>query len=161
MPPPFAREFTPELNQGYLAQILNRNVDQESAEVARARKEGESEGLVGQAATGSRIGAAENNFDNRINGEVSQFNLGVAEKQYGERMNDEDKAFREMERQKNEDFKREMTEMGYRFEDNQREMKRQNDSQFNTGGFLAGLTTAAVGGASKGAGAAAGAAAMA
>lgn len=109
----FASEFTPELSQDYLARLLNDNVNEEAAGVGRARQEGESAGLVGQASTGSRLAAVEDDFNRNANDAVGKFNLDVAGKQYGERMTDEERAFQDTERQKQDDFQREMTVLGY------------------------------------------------
>lgn len=151
----FAAEYTPELGQEYLANLLNQNVDEEAANVGRARNEGEAGGLVGQAATGTRIAAAENNYDKNINAAVSGFNLDVAGKKYDERRHDEDQSFQDTERTKTEDFQKQLAQMGYNFQDSEREAMRKADNQFNGVGFFTGLGTAAAGGFAKGAGMAA------
>lgn len=114
--PSFAQEFTPELSEGYLANLLNQRNNQAAAEVGSARQEGAEAGLVGQAATGARVGAAVENQNKAIDDITSKFNLDVADKKYSERMTDEREAFQDVERQKNETFQRSMTEMGFNLE---------------------------------------------
>ena len=93
MPPPYAQEFTSELSESYLANQLNLRSNQEAASVGAAHEEGEEGGLVGQAAEGSRVGAAEDNANKGVNDAVTGFNLDVAGKQYSERMTDAREAF--------------------------------------------------------------------
>lgn len=138
----FAREFTPELSQDYLASLLN-NVDQEEqTSIGKARQEGASAGLIGQAATGSRIGAAEQNANLNRNATISKFNLDVADKQYGERMTDEQRTFQDVERQKQDDFQKSLAEMGYQFSDSQRAIE-EHDKNLITGSSLLGLAAGA------------------
>ena len=113
MPPPYAAEYTDELNQGFMANLLNQSSNAEAANVGEARKEGDAGGLVGQAATGSRIGAAVDSEDRAVGSAVANFNLDVAGKKYSERMTNEREAFSDTQRQKTEDFQEKMTNLGY------------------------------------------------
>lgn len=120
MATPYASEFTPELTAQSLAALLNPIEENERAEVGAARREGAAGGLVGQAATGSRIGAAVNNAGQNEESAVAGFNQNVAKAQYGERMTDESEAFQDTERQKTEAFQTSMAALGYQFADSQR-----------------------------------------
>lgn len=144
MPPLYAKEFTSEMNQGYLASLLNPIEQDEQASIARAKTEGAAGGLGMQAATGSRIGALEAGASTAREGLISKFNMDVAGKQREERLTDEQRTFQDLERQKTEAFQKSMTEMGYAFEDSQREAKRKSDNQFNTAGFVSGLASGAL-----------------
>lgn len=141
---PNASEFSPELSQAYLASLLNPIEERERAEVGAARNEGAAAGLVGQASTGTRIGAAAHNASVAEDNAISGFNLNVAGKQYDERMTDENRAFQDTQRQKSEDFQKSMTKMGYEFQDKEREARRKSDSDFNGVGFFSGLAGTAL-----------------
>lgn len=150
----FATEYTPELNQEYLANLLNQNVNEEAANVGQARQEGEAAGLVGQAATGTRVAAAEDNYDKNINAAVTGFNLDVAGKQYDERSRDENYAFQDVERQKEEDFKKSLDEMGYDFNDKERSLNntdlytnRRSEGIAGQQGYMLGTVEKPIGGA--------------
>ena len=123
----YAQEFTPELSQSFLANQLNLSSNNEAAEVGRAHEEGEEGGLVGQAAEGSRVGAATDNANRNVNDTVTRFNTDVAGKQYSERMTDEREAFQDTERQKTEAFQQSMEQLGY----SQRVQSKESDNRFN------------------------------
>lgn len=136
---PMAGEYTKELSESFLANLLNQKSKAQTTAVGLARKEGEAEGLVGQAATGSRVGAAVAEYDTGLDNAVENFNLDVAGKKREERLTDEERMYRDTERQKTEEFQKSLASMGYIFQDQQREANRKERSQFNAGGFLSGL----------------------
>lgn len=146
MPSQYATEFTPELSQGYLANLLNQTSEQEQEAIANSRREGVAGGDVGQAAMGSRIGAATDAYNKNTNAAIQGFNMDVAGKQYSERMTDEAQAFQDTERQKGEMFQNSMAEMGYAFESSQQDKSLKAAKDAMPWGVAGGVASAAAGG---------------
>lgn len=144
MASPFATEFTPELSKEYLASLLNPIDEQERSAIGNARQEGAAAGLIGQAATGSRIGAVEAGADRSRTDTIAKFNENVAGSERSERLTAEKEAYDSTEAQKDRDFRKSLTEMGYQFSDQEREAQRKSDSDFNAPGFFAGLGSTAL-----------------
>lgn len=146
MPTPYAREMTPELNQSYLANLLNQTDKQESIDEGRARAEGVAGGLGSQLATGAEIGLAREGAALSKTDTVNRFNMDVAGKQREERLTDEERTFRDTERQKTEDFQKQMAQMGYTFADASARRDQIAGQQGAVTGFLGSLASSAVGG---------------
>ncbi len=146
MPTPFAAEFADELSSQYLANLLNPIEEKEAEDVGAARREGAAAGLIGQAATGSRIAGAEAAAGKAENNAISGFNMDVANKKYSERMTDEGRAFQDTERQKTEAFQRSMAEMGYAFEASQNQGALNEAKRGQVLGAVSGVAGATLGG---------------
>lgn len=157
---PYATEYTNELNQKYLSSLLNPIEEDERAKVAQARNEGVSGGLIAQASTGSRIGAAEAAAGRAKNEAISGFNWEVANTKHSERLTDESRAFTDAERMKMEDFQREMTKLGYAYQSNFTNAQNRADKisaqQGAVIGAIGGAASRAIGGYFGGLGKAAG-----
>lgn len=146
MPDNFASEFTPELSKEYLASLLNPIEQQEEANVGEARREGAAAGLVGLASIGSRIAGAEEAADRAKRSAIAGFNLDVATKKREERLTDEDRAYRDTERQKTESFQESMAKMGYAFEASQNEGALNAAKNALPWGIAEGAVSAGIGG---------------
>lgn len=151
-------EYTPELNDRYLASILNPIEEQRGQAVANARREGEAGGLIAQATTGSRIGAAEAAYGKAKRDAISGFNMQVAGMKRGERLTNEQRAYEDEQRRKTEKFQRELAAMGYAFADATRNNENRNAHvtgyQGLVAGIVPGLASKAIGGYFGGVGAA-------
>ena len=105
MPTPYASEFTNEMSESYLADLLGRSERRTGEDVGRARSEALAGGLGGQAEMGSKVGWARAAGAERESGIVNQFNLDVAGKQREERMIGERQTWQSSEAQKERDFR--------------------------------------------------------
>lgn len=116
MPTPYAAEFTDEMGPQYEASILNKINEGESDALGRVSANRQSGGLDADASAGAERGAIEAGATSARAGAVGQFNMDVANKRYSERMTDEARSFQDIERQKDEEFRKQLAIMGYEHE---------------------------------------------
>ena len=135
--PPYASEFTPDMDAGFLASILKPIDDEEAANEGRAKTEAFAGGLEGQASLGSKVGAARQGAADTKARTIGQFNLGVADRQRQERLTEQENLYRSDEAQKSRDFQEKMTEMGYLQQSGERNAsQRFGSNMFNRGALL-------------------------
>jgi hypothetical protein len=117
MPTPYAQEYTTEFGPQYEASMLNQIDQSEGAALGQVRQKRSEGGLDAQASAGAEEGAIESGTENARASAVGNFNMEVANKKYSERMTDEAQAYQDTERQKQEDFQKSLTIMGYEHDD--------------------------------------------
>jgi hypothetical protein len=141
-----AQEFTPELSQKYLASLLNPIDESESSAVGKARAAGAAGGLGAQASTGAEIGAIEAGAERSKADTISRFNMDVAGKRRDERLTDESRTFQDIERQKQNDFEKQMSIMGYEHDNAVAAGAKHSSQQGQLAGLGLGTASNAIGG---------------
>ncbi len=109
----FASEFTPEINDKYLASLLNPIDEEQRRAEGRARMEGEAGGLIGKFSSGGKIGAAREGAARAKSDTISKFNWDVAGLRRGERLTGEGRAYESEEAKKQREFQEMLAQQGY------------------------------------------------
>lgn len=110
---PQVKEYTPELNQDYLASLLNPIEEGTASAVANVNARRRAGGLDSQASTGAEMGAIEAGALRAKSDTIGKFNFNVAGMKRGERLTNEKQAYESTEAQKERDFREHMNELAY------------------------------------------------
>ncbi len=138
----FAPEYTPELSKSYLAGELGDIEQSGRVDEGRASAEAASRGLLGQAFEGSAIGQVRAGTASDRRRAIGGFNLDVANKQRDERLYNtrtaDTRAYESTEAEKNREFQKSMAQMGYMFQDSQRNNQNRADKIMGEQGMVEG-----------------------
>lgn len=131
-------EYTKELSSDYLAGILTPLQQQEQVDEATAKSEGAAGGLIGKFTQAGKIQAARSNLGAAKASAVGNFELQAANAALGQRQTDEARQFQDTERQRTEDFQKQMQALGFQFEDAQRQNSERSNFILGQRGFAQG-----------------------
>lgn len=121
---PYAREYTPELSQDYLAGELADIEDLYRQEEGRATAEAGARGLLGQQQGDAMVGQVRAAKVRGLSDAIRNFNLNVAGLRREERLTSENRdftregwQFESSEAEKNRAFQEKLAQMGYAYGD--------------------------------------------
>ena len=108
-----AFEFTPELNERYLASLMNRIGYDEASAVGAAQTEGEAAGLVGLASTGSKVGAARAAAARQREAATAGLGMDLARMRREERLTGEARDYQSTEAQRAREFQMKLAQFDW------------------------------------------------